>query len=85
MLRKLPASPCERCGKTSSKCGCNAIRAKLADRALRLMDEPYDPDSALCDLLTDLMHWAEAKKVDFDSALWSAERHFDCERIGQAA
>ena len=37
----------------------------------------------LTDLLTDLMHWAERHKIDFESCYLMAARHYDAEREGR--
>jgi hypothetical protein len=53
----------------------NANRLKLAADAIQLVDDS-DPESALCDLLTDLQHWADTMGVDFDGSLITATKHF---------
>ena len=39
-----------------------------------------DDGDALCDLLCDLMHLAEAERRSFDAELSRARRHFEYER-----
>jgi hypothetical protein len=35
-----------------------------------------DREDVLCDLLTDLMHWADRHRFDFEAAFWRAEDHY---------
>lgn len=50
-------------------------------------DVDVDPETVLCDLLADLMHWCDVPKargsvvqsVDFDSALQRAREHYSQE------
>ncbi len=54
-------------------------------------DVQADPETALGDLLADLMHWCDLRKsggcalgaVDFESALCRARRHYDAERSAE--
>jgi hypothetical protein len=46
-------------------------------------DEVDRNETALVDLLADLMHWAESKNVDMDLCRRRAYRHF-CEEQEQA-
>jgi hypothetical protein len=51
-------------------------------------DVQADPETALSDLLADLMHWCDVREIDrsrlssidFDSALTRARHHYDAER-----
>ena len=53
------------------------------------LDLQVDPETVLCDLLTDLMHWCDLQKtldhlaepVDFESALGRARRHHGAEHL----
>lgn len=58
-------------------------RAAGQDADLRL-----DPETVLCDLLADLMHWCDTqtipnqlRAIDFQSALGRALRHHAAERV----
>jgi hypothetical protein len=55
----------------------------LADTALACFKEmsETDPADALSDLLANLMHWAEAAKLDFDQELARAKFNYQCERV----
>ena len=61
-------------------------RAAGQDVDLRL-----DPETVLCDLLADLMHWCDLQRplghvtepVDFESALGRARRHYGVERANE--
>jgi hypothetical protein len=59
----------------------NADRCAWAEEAIRGLvgRTRCDYDSALCDLLADLMHWAAAHALDFDDALDQAREHFAAE------
>ena len=54
-------------------------------------DVELDPETVLCDLLADLMHWCDAPKakgsraqpVDFESALQLAREHYAQELVGE--
>jgi hypothetical protein len=43
-----------------------------------------DDESALGDLLADLMHWSDRHNNDFDAALDRARYHYDAETGGEA-
>lgn len=64
---------------------------KRAERGYRTIEAFYegkvpkwdtmgDIASSLGDLLTDLMHWSEARGADFAAALTQAEHHYEAER-----
>ena len=56
----------------------NDIRAERAEAALA---EYGSDDEALRDILSDLMHWADRKGVDFSEELAFAEGHYEAEVI----
>ena len=66
----------------------NAARITRADNSMAFyvrsqLGETYNPDSKdenLIDLLTDLMHFATADDIDFDSNLRMAKANFDAEQ-----
>ena len=55
------------------------------------VDLRIDPETVLCDLLADLMHWCDLQKtvdpfmepVDFESALGRARRHYGGEHANE--
>lgn len=67
----------------------NRNRAQWAETALRAFarqtgqltggDWEYDRESVITDLIADLMHYCEAKGIDFDERLDSGRNHFHCE------
>lgn len=61
----------------------NLQRACWADRAIRafMAETGTELEDSLCDLLCDLMHWANAKSFDFDTALDRARDHYRAELI----
>ena len=68
----------------------NLGRAERADQALRLYaeiegSEAYEDDaeSLLCDLLTDLRHWADENDIDFYGRLNLSYAHYVAERKGE--
>jgi len=60
----------------------NLDRANWADKAILAFREQTgcDHEDSLGDLLGDLMHWADARKFDFDAALDRARCHYQEER-----
>jgi hypothetical protein len=54
-------------------------------------DLQIDPETVLCDLLADLMHWCDLRKsfdqfvvpVDFERALERARRHYGVEHLDE--
>jgi hypothetical protein len=44
-----------------------------------------DLEDSLCDLLADLMHWADQCKFDFTAALDRASEHYAVERMEEGA
>ncbi len=66
----------------------NETRAGRADNTLAFyvreqLGETYNPDSKdenLVDLLTDLMHFADSDKIDFDLSLKMAKTNFEAEQ-----
>lgn len=65
----------------------NKERADWAQAALDAFCQTpgADPEHALCDLLADLMHWADGSGVDFEATLHGARGHYDAEREGGIA
>jgi hypothetical protein len=59
----------------------NGDRAEWAAAALRHFQccTGTDYDTALVDLLGDLMHWCDRNGVDFEDELSRARRHYDAE------
>ncbi|MBU2582731.1 MAG: hypothetical protein KJ622_13545 [Alphaproteobacteria bacterium] len=55
-----------------------AARASIALAAYRTATGT-EPDDALCDLLADLMHWANQHGFDFAGDYDMARCHFDAE------
>lgn len=54
--------------------------AQRIDRAENALDLYFDDDeTALIDLLADLLHWSASMGQDFDRALHSARMHFGAE------
>ena len=60
----------------------NSARAQWADEAVRafVARTGSDLDDCLCDLLADLMHWADKCGFDFATALDRACGHYAVER-----
>ena len=58
--------------------GVNDQRAHWAGVAIDAFQEATgtDREDVLCDLLTDLMHWADRQDFDFEAAFWRAEDHY---------
>jgi hypothetical protein len=48
---------------------------RRVERALEVFDATQ-AEEAVIDMMTDLMHWCQAKKVDFEAAMEAADRHF---------
>jgi hypothetical protein len=65
----------------------NLDRANWADKAILAFREQTgcDHEDGLGDLLGDLMHWADARNFDFDSALDRARDHYQEERDEEKA
>ncbi len=63
----------------------NQHRADSAQAALDAFCEHYNVDDKdqLADLLTNLMHWSDAKQVDFAEALRRAKGNHKAERKGE--
>jgi hypothetical protein len=59
----------------------NLDRANWADKAIRTFRKQTgcDQEDCLCDLISDLMHWADAQDFDFDAALYRARHHYEAE------
>lgn len=59
----------------------NLDRVAFADRAIRAFRTltGCDHEDSLCDLICDLMHWADAKSFDFEAALQRARAHHAAE------
>lgn len=64
----------------------NHLRACWADLAIREFMEATraDPEDALCDLLADLMHWADRTGFDFGEELESAREHYQAESLAES-
>lgn len=64
----------------------NLQRACWADAAIQRFrpDTGTDYEDALGDLLTDLMHWADARQFDFEAALIRAQDHYRAECAEEA-
>lgn len=70
--------------------GASAM-VSFARNAGQGIDLRIDPETVLCDLLADLMHWCDLQKsvdhymepVDFESALGRARRHYGAERANE--
>ena len=60
----------------------NSARAQWADEAVRVFmtRTECDQEDCLCDLLADLMHWADKCEFDFAAALDRASDHYAAER-----
>lgn len=58
--------------------GVNDQRAYWAGVAIDAFQKATgtDREDVLCDLLTDLMHWADRQDFDFEAAFWRAEDHY---------
>ena len=61
--------------------GINDDRAQWAEAALRCFQREIgaDDDTALGDLLCDLMHWCDRNDFDLDAALSTARAHDEAE------
>lgn len=70
-MTKLPPDPEE----------MNDARADWAATALQCFQEETgsEDDTALIDLLCDLMHWCDRNDGDFDQSLQLARMHYDAE------
>ena len=60
----------------------NSARAQWADEAVRafMARTGSDLEDCLCDLLADLMHWADKCEFDFTTAFERARDHYAVER-----
>ena len=65
----------------------NSARAQWADEAVRVFmtRTACDLEDSLCDLLADLMHWADKCNFDFEAALYRACDHYVAERIEEGS
>ena len=56
----------------------NEQRSELADRTLRVFMQysGCDGETALTDLLADLMHWCDEQGLDFETELNRADEHY---------
>jgi hypothetical protein len=65
----------------------NFARAQWADEAVRVFmtRTACDLEDSLCDLLADLMHWADQCNFDFAAALELASDHYTMERIEEGS
>jgi hypothetical protein len=64
----------------------NLYRARWADQAINVFRDATgcDHEDSLGDLLTDLLHWADASNFDFEAALDRARHHYDAEIAEEA-
>jgi hypothetical protein len=64
--------------------GMNDQRSAWARCAVRVFQEATgtDEEDVLCDLLANLMHWADRANYDFEAALLRARDHYDAETSG---
>jgi hypothetical protein len=58
---------------------CKQAHDMLQNHPLWKSDYEDDPETGLCDVLADLMHWARINGYDFDNALRKARYHHDAE------
>lgn len=65
--------------------GMNDRRSAWAGAAIRAFREATGTDAgdALCDLLADLMHWADRHHYDFEAALTRGRDHYEAETQGE--
>lgn len=65
----------------------NQQRAMWGEKTIqhfsKLCKGENDPETALCDLLADLMHWAKEQDIDFELAVHRAREHFAAEVRGE--
>lgn len=71
----------------------NLERASWALKAIEAFGETngvsyeHEPDSAIADLLADIMHLCDRDKIDFDAALDKGRRYYnaeiDCSECGE--
>lgn len=52
----------------------------LADAALRPYLDESEPETAVVDLLADIMHWCREHDVDYYACEGSAAMHYEAER-----
>ena len=59
--------------------GMNADRSRWAEAAIFEFQRQTgaDLEDAVSDLLADLMHWCDRRKLDFDKELDRARSHYD--------
>jgi hypothetical protein len=64
----------------------NDSRVEWADACIRTLMKQTgaDRDTALVDLLANLMHWADSEGEQFDFALRVAKRHYEEELTEEA-
>ena len=85
---KSTKEPLEPKNEDRAKWGDSAI-CSFAKAANLSGDLAHDPQTVLCDLLADLMHWCDSRvshsklqcEVGFDSALRRARLHYGKERL----
>jgi hypothetical protein len=65
--------------------GMNDARSGWAARAIRAFREATgtDEESALVDLLADLMHWDDRHHTDFEAARLRGREHYQAETLGE--
>ena len=66
--------------------GMNEARSTWAAQAIDTFREATgtDEEDALCDLLADMMHWADRRHHDFDAALLRAHDHYEAETLPES-
>lgn len=58
-----------------------AEQAEKANRIFNMAPYNEDPESALTDVLTDLLHWADYFGDDFNTSLKLARMHYEAEKF----
>jgi hypothetical protein len=60
--------------------GAKAIE-EITSHTERYFAPPQGDDGAVSDLLTDLRHYCQKHKIDFDSCLRMSESHYEAEKL----
>ena len=58
-----------------------AVEAFASETGLDTDEDADGLDTAIGDLLGDLMHLCDVEEIDFGRVLDTAQHHYDCERI----
>jgi len=61
----------------------NKRRVQLAARSIRNHGDKEDTDTMAVDLLADMMHWSQARGIDFHDLLEWATSHYEAERADE--